>query len=87
MRPYRRSVPITALPCLRKSGAQHASIARLATRKVILLQRHIQQPFQHFGLLRAGNGLLPGNNETGHAIDAQPMRAEVFGMHRFSFLT
>ena len=60
MRPYRRSVPITALPCLRKSGAQHASIARLAAREVILLQRHIEQPFQHFGLLRAGNGLLDG---------------------------
>ena len=87
MRPYRRSVPITALPCLRKSGAQHASIARLATREVILLQRHIEQPFQNFGLLRAGNGLLPCDNEAGHAIDPETMGAKVFGMHRLSLLT
>ena len=48
----------------------------------MLLQGDIQQPFQHLGFLRAGDGLLPGNDEAGHAIDPQPMGAEVFGMHR-----
>jgi hypothetical protein len=54
---------------------------------VVLLQRHIQQPFQNFGLLRAGKGLLPCDNDAGHAIDPETMGAKVFGMHRLSLLT
>ena len=52
-----------------------------------MLKRHIQQPFQHLRLLRAGDGLLSCDDKAGHAIDPQPMCAEVFGMHRLSFLT
>ena len=66
-------------------GAQ--ALAAIAPREVILLKRHIQQPFQHLGLLGAGDGLLSCDDEAGHAIDPQPMRAEVFGMHRLSLLT
>jgi hypothetical protein len=47
-----------------------------------LLQSHIQQSFQHLRLLRAGDGLLPGHDETGHAVNAQAMRPQIFGMYR-----
>jgi hypothetical protein len=67
------------------SAAQ--ALAAIAPGVVIMLKRHIQQPFQHLRLLRAGYGLLSCDDKAGHAIDPQPMRAEVFGMHRLSLLT
>ena len=70
----------------RTAPAVQASAA-IAPAEVILLKRHIQQPFQNLGFLGAGNGLLSRDDEAGHAIDAKPMRAEVFGMHRLSLLT
>ena len=44
-------------------------------------RRDIQQSLDHLRFLRAGDGMAAGDDEAWHAVDAQPVRPEVVGVH------
>ncbi len=44
----------------------------------------IDQPLQDFGLLRAGDGVLAIDEKARHAVDAQPVGMQIFGMDGLS---
>lgn len=59
------------------AGADSAVISNLLRRcsqKALQLHRsEFEQPFHHFRLLRSGNGMLAGDHEARHAVDAEPV--------------
>ena len=61
-------------PAIRHRGAGDGQLA--------LDQGDVEQPLEHLRLLRPGDGAAAGDDEAGHAVDAEAMRPEVVGMDR-----
>jgi hypothetical protein len=80
--PRRRSAPMAA--SRPRPGATKWGVKGLGL--LCFDRSHVEQPLDHFRLLRPGDRMAPGNDEAGHAVDAQPVRPQAVGMNRIEFV-